>query len=354
MDHLRQILRHFPVLEADRAEVSLRPMAGGLINDTFAVGDDWVLQRLHPIFVAEVNHDIVALTAHLAAAGVVTPRLALASSGQPFAEVQGPRDAGVGGVWRLMGRLPGRTLHRLESPAQAASAGELVARFHAALSGVAHTFRFSRPGAHDTPAHMQALQTAVLTLPAHALYDPVAALAEQIDALWSLHEGAPSLPLRIGHGDLKASNLLFDERGANATAILDLDTMAWMTMDVELGDALRSWCNRAAEDAPTPALDVDVFAAAMRGYAGGARRWITGDERDAIVSGLLRISTELSARFAADALRECYFGWNPDVAPSRGVHNLMRARNQLQFAQQVALARPRLERLVREAFAAAA
>lgn len=352
MEHLRQILNHFPDLEATYREATVQPMAGGLINDTFAVGDAWVLQRLHPIFAAPVNHDIVALTAHLRAAGVTVPRLLHTASGDPFVTLEGDREGGVGGVWRVMSRLPGRTQHQMQDGRDCASAAELVARFHAALAGVGHDFHFTRPGAHDTQAHMNTLRAALASHPSHRLYDEVARLAARIFSLWQGQTELAALPLRIGHGDLKASNLLFAEQSHEATAVIDLDTMAWMTMDVELGDALRSWCNRSAEDAPEPKLDTTLFEAAMRGYARGAGAWMTTDERNAIVPGLLRISTELSARFAADALHERYFGWNPAAAPTRGAHNLMRSRNQLQFAEQVSRARPKLEALVRAAFSA--
>ena len=54
-------------------------LQGGLINATYVVreGSDpiAVLQRLHRIFGADVNLDLEAVTAHLAARGMTTPRL---------------------------------------------------------------------------------------------------------------------------------------------------------------------------------------------------------------------------------------------------------------------------------------
>ena len=58
---------------------ALAPITGGLINATFVVRDDdapiAVVQRLHPVFAPEVNLDLERITAHLAASGLVTPRL---------------------------------------------------------------------------------------------------------------------------------------------------------------------------------------------------------------------------------------------------------------------------------------
>ena len=53
-----------------------RPLADGLINHTWAVGDPpvAVVQRLNRIFAPEVNLDIDAVTQHLEARGMLTPR----------------------------------------------------------------------------------------------------------------------------------------------------------------------------------------------------------------------------------------------------------------------------------------
>lgn len=328
--------------EADLA--SIAPLSGGLINDTYAVGSGWVLQRLHPIFAATVNLDIAALTPTLRDRGVPVPSIAPSQGGEPWTTVAAGPHAGV---WRLLSRLPGHSVVRVASPQHAASAARLVATFHAALLGIDHRFAFSRPGAHDTEAHVAGLRQALAERTGHRLHAEVAALAQTIEQLWAAMPPLPPLPARIVHGDLKIANLLFDDTGA-AIGIVDLDTMAWSTIDVELGDAMRSWCNRSAEDEPAR-LDLDIFAAAMRGYAAGGR--LDAAERAAVVHGFGRIALELSARFAKDALVESYFRWDPKRAAGHGEHNLMRARGQLGLAQAVANQVGALHALVEAAFA---
>ncbi len=340
---LAPILRRWPAL----ADLPATPLDGGLINTTYKLGDGHVLQRLHTIFKAEVNLDIAALTAHLHAAGVPVPHICPCSDGQPYAEL-GPADTddeALQGVWRILTWLPGATLHRLADGAQAASAASMVARFHRALSGVAHDFHFTRPGAHDTPRHMRSVDAALHADPDHRLADDVRGLRDELHGRWARWDGPTDLPRRIGHGDLKVSNLRFDSSG-KASGVLDLDTMAWLELDVELGDALRSWCNRAAEDSRTAVFDVEIFRGAVQGYIGGMSGVLHDTEVSAIVPGLLRICLELTARFAADAVRESYFGWNPAIAPTRGDHNLLRARGQLDLARQVDAHRAELERIV--------
>ncbi|HMV67997.1 MAG TPA: phosphotransferase, partial [Myxococcota bacterium] len=247
--------------------VEPRPASSGLINASWTlVGPAGavvgVLQRLNTrVFRATVHEDIAAITAALAASGLTTPRLVATRAGRLYADVDGE-------VWRVLTPVGSRTIDTVGHPDEARSAGALVARFHAALTGFDWTFRHVRPGAHDTDAHLRALREAVETLPSHRLRAPVARLADDLGVAWERLRGElPELPTRIIHGDLKLSNLRFD--GREAVALIDLDTLAHGTLDVELGDALRSWCGAAGEDVAEAAFDLDVFEAAMAGYASG-------------------------------------------------------------------------------------
>jgi len=311
----------------------LQPLSGGLINDTYTLGKHYILQRLHPIFAPPVNDDIAALVPQLLAAGVPVPTLVRTASGASHTVVTAS-DPTAAGCWRLLGRLAGTTLHKLPDVAHARSAAELVGRFHQALLPVHHIFAFTRPGAHNTPLHMQKLQLALQQYPDHRLYRELLPLAAEILQRWQDFGPVPELPVRIIHGDLKVSNLLFS--GDKACAILDLDTMAHSSYDIELGDALRSWCNTGAEDDPQPAFATEVFVAATSAWLGVMGPDITAAERQSLARGTLRITLELSARFALDTLVESYFGWNRERYESAGSHNLVRARNQLGLARDIA------------------
>lgn len=318
--------------------VAFAPSADGLINTTFVArradgGAAGVLQRLNTrIFTPAVHEDIAAVTAHLAARGLPTPRLVPTRAGALWAEVES-------GVWRVLTPVGERTAHKLATPAEARAAGALVGRFHAAVADLEWRFRHVRPGAHDTEAHLAGLVAALDAHPQHRLRDAVGPVADAILAGQAAWRGPRDLPERVIHGDLKVSNLRWT--GAEATALIDLDTLARGTLDVELGDALRSWCNPASEDAAAARFDLDLFGAAMAGWAEAGRA--TEAEWAGIVPGLERIALELAARFARDALEERYFGWDPRHGTA-GDHNLLRARGQLSLAQAVAAARGEAER----------
>ncbi len=285
------------------------------------------LQRLNTaIFSARAHEDIAAVTAVLDAAGLPTPRLVPTRAGRLWA---GSDDS----VWRCLTPVGDRTLVRLEEPRHAASAGRLVGRFHRAVADLDWDFRSVRPGAHDTPAHMATLRAALDEGRTHRLFGAVEALAADIGEGWAAWSGPTVLPRRVIHGDLKISNVRF--AGDEAYALIDLDTLAMGTLDVEMGDALRSWCNRATEDDDEAHFDLDLFEAALTGWAEGVGDAASDAEWAAIVPGLERICWELAARFAADALRESYFGWDAERFVAAGEHNLVRARGQASLAAAV-------------------
>jgi len=315
------------------ANTLAEPLDSGLINQSWAVRDPdghWlaVCQRLNTgIFVPEVHEDIEAVTSHLASRGLHTPRLIRTRSGDLW------HTDPDGGVWRCLTAVGNRTVEKLTDLEDARSGGALVARFHAALADCEWDFRSVRPGAHDTDQHVDRMLTVVDQHRRHRLWWPTADLAETVMAGWGTWSGPTDLPRRVIHGDLKISNLRYQD--AQAVALIDLDTLQWGTLDVELGDAMRSWCNPAAEDSEETHFDLEIFEAAMQGYAAGATEAPpTATEWAAIVPGIERICWELAARFARDALEESYFGWDPAFG-GRGEHNLLRARGQARLARSV-------------------
>lgn len=325
---------------------TVRPLGTGLINRTFLAREHdgpWrVLQQLNPMFAASVNEDIEAVTAHLAAQGLPTPRLLRTRDGALCLPEPG-------GAWRLLTHVEGRVLDAIEQPAQARSAGRLLARFHRALETLAHDFRHRRPPIHEPARHLANLAIALQAHPRHRLRAAAGELAEAIFAAAEALPALPATPLRIVHGDPKISNLVFDEHGREALCMLDLDTIGQMPLPYELGDAFRSWCNVATEDAPGGSFSAERFAAAVRGYGEVARGWLSPAEASTAVLATALIQVELAARFCADSLNENYFGWNPARFGSRGEHNLVRAQSQLGVHRSLRAQWARLESMAGEA-----
>ncbi len=337
------------VLDAYPFEVAtLARVTQGLVNLTVAVtahdGARYALQRLHPVFGPGVNANLDQVTAHLAGHGLPTPRLVRTREGALAVDA-------ADGRWRVTTWIDGQAFDFLRDTAQAEAAGELLARFHAAAADYAGPLLAERPPVHEFARHRAHLATALETFTTHTLAPSVAAAAARLDALRASHPHPVTTPPRLVHGDPKISNLLFDRGGTRALCMVDLDTLARMALPLELGDALRSWCNPRREDDPLASFDLSLFAAALGGYARGARDFVRADEVEALLPATLEIHLELAARFLADALEERYFGWDAARYPTRGAHNLARAEGQLAAAASLAARYDEAVTLVARAFA---
>ncbi len=336
-----EVLAAWPALSGG----AVTPVSIGNINRTFRVdkGDTAaIVQRLHPVFDASVHNDIAAVTDRLAAQGVPTPRLLPTSDGSLYV-------VAADGVWRAQSFVPGKTHEKLPSPDVARAAGELVGRFHAALDGWTHDYAFTRGNVHNTAHHLQTLRDALATHRDHRLYNKVEATARSLllddDALRSTQKAIEALPPRNAHGDLKVSNLRFDDRG-QGLCLVDLDTLSRMAWPLEMGDAFRSWCNPRQEDELPARFDATLFAEGIGGYADLMRGRITQEESALLVPAIWLISTELAARFLADALLENYFGFDAQRYRTKGDHHLARGMAMLSLARDVQSQRDELRSLV--------
>lgn len=315
----------------------------GLINRTYFVGEPVraVLQWVNPIFHPTLQFDIAALTRHLRERGLTTPELVPTGAGELWVEDD------QRGVWRVLTYIPGRTLHQVASPATAAAAGRLVGRFHAGLADFDYAPQAPQRHIHDTPARMAELRSALERCDGHFFEGPARELGAEILNGFASWDGELDQPERICHGDLKISNLRFDEDGVEGVCLLDFDTLAPMALQVEMGDAWRSWCNPAGESDPDAVrFDLEIFAASATAWL-AAFPAITRHERESLGGGTERICWELASRFCADAVNNSYFGESRDKWPRPGEHNLVRARGQRNLAVAARQARAACEKILR-------
>ena len=316
----------------------ISPLAGGLINATYVVHADGapiaVLQRLHPVFGPDVNLDLDAVTSHLAARGMETPRLIRTLDGATSIEAEG--------VWRATTWVEGESVATVPDLAWAEAGGELVGRFHVAVDDLDYDYKFTRTGVHDTARHLATLRDHCDA----SRVDEWRDLAHQILAMTIELPVLDPQPSRNVHGDLKISNLLFRRDPVRGAALVDLDTLARGSLAFELGDAMRSWCNPHGEDAGHVQFELPIFAAAIAGYRRVAESIVTEAERASVATGLETICVELASRFCTDVFEDRYFGWDPKRFASRRAHNLVRARGQLALAYQVREARAQLREIL--------
>ena len=293
---------------------------------------------MSPIFGAEVNLDIEAITTRLESAGLATPRLLRTVDGELW------HTDPEGAVWRLMTHIEGHTVERADSAQRCHAAGQLLGHFHRALWRCEHSFCHQRLCVHDTAKHLAALQQALIDHRVHRMFTQVEPVAQRILEAAAAMTLPTDLPPRVVHGDPKITNVIFDEHGT-AICLVDLDTLARMPLAVELGDALRSWCSPAGEEQQGP-VQMDFLRAALRGYAAAVGPLPAPAERQAIPTMVRVIAVELAARFCADALSESYFGWDRRRFSSASEHNLVRARSQIYLAESLTSEMAGMERAI--------
>jgi len=182
---------------------------------------------------------------------------------------------------------------------------------------------------HDTQRHLKILENALNNQHDHPRYNDIKPLAIQILEMANELPKLPPTTMRKVHGDPKINNFLFNKDSQRGICILDYDTLSDMQITLELGDAMRSWCNPCGEDEPDSYFLLEHYQAGMEGYQQSSDGLLSQPEWEGILPAILTIYIELAARFCADALNENYFAWNDKVFSSHSEHSQIRAMSQL-------------------------
>ncbi len=319
----------------------------GLINDTYLVSLDCtpprraILQRINPKVFPQPQHIMQNLRKLL--------DHAQRQMSQPGAQLQLPglypaRDGrdfvldSDGNCWRALYFIADtRALETLENPAQAYNIGRALGDFHALLSELStehlHT---TLPGFHIAPNYLARFDSVYARTTRKADAAPACDfVAARRDLASTLENGKHSgaLPVRATHGDPKLDNFLFDANCDRVVSLIDLDTVQPGLIHYDLGDCLRSCCNRGGESTRDPQatqFDLEFCTAILRGYVDAARAFLSAPDFDFMYDAIRLLPFELGLRFLTDHLEgDVYFKTEtPD-------QNLHRARVQFQLTANI-------------------
>jgi Ser/Thr protein kinase RdoA (MazF antagonist) len=343
------------------SDFRISPLGKGLINDTRLLecgSGPFVLQRINGLVFKDpeaIDANLLRVQDWLAQhphAAIRMPRLLRDAEGRATLHDD------EGGAWRLMEYIgQSRVLKPLQNPRQAHEIGLTLGRFHAALADLDPSeLTLSLPELHDSPRYKANLDAAVKA-PQRPICDEVAAALQAIEARAALlpvlqraqSEGA--LPTTVTHGDPKLDNVLFALESDRALCLIDLDTVQPGLLHHDVGDCVRSCCNRAngLEDPyPKAELDLDLARALMTGYADAAASLFDDKMAALLYPAIALIPLELAIRFLTDYLQgDRYFR----VAHPR--QNLTKARSQLALVADIEAKRDAIETLIADCFPSA-
>jgi hypothetical protein len=339
---LNEVLAQFCI---DPTTCTARSLGCGNINDTYLVrsgSDTFVLQRISsgvfpdPLRVIENFHKI---TNHLSQKRAGSrEKLQVSSPVFTLGNRLFYRDS-KGDFWRGQTYLKHKSCQVVSGPDQAFQVGKALATFHRLVGDLdMQGFLDPLPGFHALPRYLKDYDREIQGVKREASEDFHFCLAtiDRYRKRAAVLEGAKQagiLSTQPIHGDPKVDNFLFGEQG-DVIGLLDLDTVATGLVHYDLGDCLRSCCNRVGEagrDVSSVSFDMDFCRALLGGYFSGSDKLLAKEQRGYIFDGILLICFELGLRFFTDHLRG-----NPYFKVEQEGDNLLRAVNQFRLADDIA------------------
>lgn len=309
-------------------------LGAGRINDTYLVANDTtalVLRKINPIVFPHpkvVIENFSILTEHFSysqAEHYFWPRAIPSINGQLWYEDTN------GGVWHAQRYLIlTGSAENLQNAEVINACGACLAHFHQiAATDLKLPLQEPLPYFHHLPFYLNQYDQAQNILPSEKevfCTHYIAKNREKVLGFTRLNETG-LLGRTIIHGDPKSDNFVF---GENSIGLIDFDTTYFGAVHIDLGDALRSFCNLTGEDVYEPDFNVENFESFMDGYMSVGSSSLTELQKDAVYDAVFAISFELGLRFYTDHLRgDTYF---------KVIHkgdNLKRSIIQFQFCQKM-------------------
>jgi Ser/Thr protein kinase RdoA (MazF antagonist) len=331
-------------VEADRARLVLQRINTAVFPDPGAVMAN--IQRC----CRHLEQRLHQRPASLGGQRWEVPRVLEALDGSPYV-----RQGDV--VWRATRFIEAtEVIQTVTGAHQASEVGFGLGMFHSLIADLpVAQLHDTLPGFHVTPTYLDDYRRVLEQAPPPAGEEErfCRAFVADRESIVSVLEDALArgeLQLRPIHGDPKVNNVLFDAASGRAVALIDLDTVKPGLVHHDIGDCVRSACNRLGEetgDWRAVSFDADLAEALLRGYLRAASSALSDADHHYLYDAIRLISFELGLRFLTDHLRgDRYFRCR-----FRG-HNLRRACVQFQLTasieSQAGSLRERLARLRRE------
>ncbi|MDR9502378.1 MAG: aminoglycoside phosphotransferase family protein [Desulfurivibrionaceae bacterium] len=335
---------------ASPAELTVEEIGSGNINDTFLVRSSgqapFILQRISRQAFSrpeQICANLQVISRHLpprtVAALVPTRRWVVP-------QLLTSREQGLwwcdasDNFWRAQSYVADAvTLAGLTSLEQAQEVGRALAIFHSLVAAIPPTaLQAAIPHFHQTPHYFKLYQQACqadnqpeaseLTDQCHHF---IHHRAHQLSTLEDAKQRG-ELTETVIHGDPKLANILFDSKTHQACALIDLDTVGPGLRLYDLGDCLRSCCNRSGpgQGPESTRFDLDFCRAILTGYLEQSRPLLGAADHRYLYDAIRLIPLELGLRFFSDYLTGCHYFKTSDPQ-----HTLRRALAQFHLVASI-------------------
>lgn len=329
----------------------VEPLGNGLVNDTYLVKSnsdaitslvlqklnrnvfrrpDWVMANLSNLVAyveTAINHGGLEMKLRL-------PRIHLTQDAKSYF-IDDNDD-----YWRALEYIPNtRTLEAIRNECDAEQIGFALGQFHHLIADMdTISLHDTLPGFHDCPryfSHFKTILPCVQSLPDSAeLSYGIEFINARKSAIGVLEEAKASghLAIRTIHGDPKINNILFDVYDQKAVSIIDLDTVKPGLFQYDIGDCLRSACNRQTEDAEcsTVHFDVDICRLILKTYLSATAAILTESDTRYLYNSIHLLPLELGLRYLTD-----YLEGNRYFKVDFPEHNLFRALVQFHLTASI-------------------
>lgn len=323
-NHLHNVAARFQLPGSIKA---ISPLGNGNVNTTYLIrveGDEgeemFVLQRVN----TEVFHEPRLVMANMLLLGEHVGRKlrhglsSLADRRWELPTVVRARGSGDpwleegGSFWRVLTFLGNcESFDTITDPAHGREVGYGLAMFHNLISDLPPSaLADTLADFHIAPAYLSHYERVLERNAPHrddAVHYCMTFVENRRDFVPVLEtaKAEGSLTLRPIHGDPKINNMMVDNHSGKVIGLVDLDTVKPGLIHYDIGDCLRSGCNRLGEETTDPdavSFDLDLCSAILEGYLSVAHAFLSEADYTYLFDSIRLISFELGLRFFTDHL----------------------------------------------------